>query len=200
MKLATRELQIELTRGKHISIRDLDFPKGKKILIQGPSGCGKTSLLHVLGLLRQVEKGQILFDGRAPNTSADQFRLQNFGFIFQRLSLIPHLTVEENILLDEVDQVDIQILQKLDIWERRAEQVGLFSLGEQQRVAIARTLHKKPKILFADEPTSSLDRPTAEKVASTLAGLSDSTVVTVSHDERIVPYFETVISWAELLK
>lgn len=199
MNLQTNSLQLELGPKSYVRIRDLTIKAGEKVLIEGPSGCGKTSLLHVLGLLKPAMQGTIHYNDQIASEPIDQFRRQHFGFIFQRLSLIEHLTVEENILLDEVDRIHPEILEKLELSNRARDQVAPLSLGEQQRVAIARALHKHPQILFADEPTSSLDRPFAETIGKAISELKNSTVLAVSHDERILKYFDRVLTWKELL-
>lgn len=200
MKIETKNLQLTLSPGHCVGIRDLTVPSGQKWLIEGPSGCGKTSLLHTVGLLRPPSQGQVLYNGDPVLQSPTDFRRRNFAFVFQRLSLIGHLTIEENIRLDEIDSLDSQILQDLQLIDRQKELVQVLSLGEQQRVALARALTKRAPLLLADEPTSSLDRPLAERIGRRFQEMTNTTVLVVSHDERIRSYFDRVLNWKEILK
>jgi putative ABC transport system ATP-binding protein len=178
-------------------------------LIIGPSGCGKSTLLALLSGLSRPDRGEINALGN--NLSAftddqmDDFRLHHAGFIFQGFNLFPSLTALEQVILP---------LQYLDVSEREAEtragealeSVGLgnrmhlrpseLSGGEKQRVAIARVLAKKPELLFADEPTSSLDKLSGENIVNILqheAHERGITVLCVSHDQRLIAHADRVL-------
>ena len=150
MEVELKGLILQLTPERVCRLKDLKIKSGEKVLISGPSGCGKTTLLHALGQLRAISAGEISYDGHVKVHADSSFRRQKLGFIFQRLSLIDHLTAEENILLDQVDAVDAKIFVQLKLNDVQHEVVAKLSVGEQQRIAVARALHKQPVLLLAD--------------------------------------------------
>ena len=184
------------------------FP-GEMTLIIGPSGCGKSTLLALVSGLNRPDRGGItvlseLFTDLSDD-AIDEFRLHHAGFIFQGFNLFPALTAREQVILP---------LQYLDVSEREAEMraeemlthVGLVSRmhlrpaelsgGEKQRVAIARALAKKPTLLFADEPTSSLDKVNGQNIVDILhraAREHGTTVLCVSHDQRLIAHADRVL-------
>ena len=176
---------------------DIAIGRGEFVAITGPSGSGKTTLLHCLAGLAAADDGRVVFDGidltALDDNARTDLRAQRMGFVFQSLNLIPALTVAENVELPLV-------LRGADVATIRAnraarlEQVGLtgredaypaqLSGGEQQRVAIARALVADPDVVWADEPTGSLDSAAAAEVAALLRAAADggATVVIVTHD------------------
>jgi len=179
----------------------LDIESGEFLAVQGPSGSGKTTLLGLLAGLEKADEGSILIaDKELTSMTEDQlalFRRYNIGFVFQAFNLIPTLNTLENIALPLYPER----MNRKDMLERArkaAYDVGLserldhypneLSGGEQQRVAVARSLINEPKIIFADEPTGNLDSKTGEKIIELLHKLNrekGQTFVLVTHDDKI---------------
>jgi ABC-type lipoprotein export system ATPase subunit len=178
---------------------EIQCKKGDQLLIYGNSGSGKSTLLHLLAGLLHPDDGHIFIDNvditQLKFSHLDQYRGQKIGFIPQRLHLIPSLNVKDNIIaacyfadkkLDN-DRLD-NISDTLEIHHLLKRQTKSLSLGEQQRVCIARSIINAPAILFADEPTSSLDDNNTENVMKLLnkaCSLDNSSLVVVTHDDRI---------------
>ncbi|WP_173166514.1 ABC transporter ATP-binding protein [Phytohabitans suffuscus] len=177
---------------------------GEILAIMGPSGSGKSTLLHCLAGILVPDSGEIHFDGRRLDTmdeaARSALRRDRFGFVFQFGQLVPELTAEENValplLLGGVRR-DAALRQArpwfgrlgLDGLERRRS--GELSGGQAQRVALARGLVTSPKVLFADEPTGSLDSLTGEQVMDQMVGAArehGTTVVLVTHEARVAAY------------
>ncbi len=197
----------------------LQIEQGERVFIYGSSGSGKTTLLEILAgvLLPQSGKLQILEQNLVDMTSAqrDSFRADHLGYVFQSFNLIPYLSVEENILLPlSLSQVrrsrlgknspDLEVAhlcESLGIGEFRKRKVTELSVGQQQRVAVARALLGHPEIILADEPTSSLDSDHREKFIQLLFKVCaerQTTVLFVSHDRSLEKLFSRVISFHEL--
>ena len=167
----------------------------------GPSGSGKSTLLHCLAGIFTPDRGEIWFDGRRLDalSEAERTRLRRtaFGFVFQFGQLVPELSIADNValplLLNRVRRKDAY--QKAAAWLDRLELSGLgarrtgeLSGGQAQRVALARALVMRPRVLFADEPTGSLDSLTGELVMDLIVGLAreeGTTVVVVTHEARV---------------
>jgi putative ABC transport system ATP-binding protein len=182
----------------------LSVTGGEILAVMGPSGSGKSTLLHCLAGIYTPDEGEVWFDGQRLDTLTDsrrtELRRTAFGFVFQFGQLVPELTVADNIalplLLDRVGRK--AAYAKANAWLPRLELDGLggrrtgeLSGGQAQRVAVARALVAKPKVLFADEPTGSLDTLTGELVMELLVGLAreeGTTVVLVTHDARVAAY------------
>jgi putative ABC transport system ATP-binding protein len=175
----------------------------------GPSGSGKSTLLHCLAGIFTPDRGEVWFDGFRLDTmsEADRTRLRRtaFGFVFQFGQLVPELTAADNValplLLNRVSRraaykTARAWLDKLGIADKGGRRTGELSGGEAQRVAIARALAPGPTLIFADEPTGSLDSLTGEKVMDLLVGLAregGTTVVLVTHDARVAAYADRVV-------
>jgi ABC-type lipoprotein export system ATPase subunit len=189
-------------------ISNYQIQKGKKLLIKGASGKGKTTFLHLLAGLFSPTEGQIQI-GETNMTELNEekrslFRRSHVGIIFQKLNLIDHLTALENIQLSLTNSKDIvramNALKSVGLEGRENDRTGVLSLGEQQRVAVARVLAGDPQIVFADEPTSSLDEKNAFEVIDLLIrACQDKTLIVVSHDHRIEKYFKNILNFEELI-
>jgi putative ABC transport system ATP-binding protein len=181
---------------------------GEILAVMGPSGSGKSTLLHCLAGIFPPDSGDVIFDGQSLNTmsEADRTKLRRtaFGFVFQFGQLVPELTAADNVALPLLlNRTRRKVayktadtwLDKLGIGDKGRRRTGELSGGEAQRVAIARALAMAPKVIFADEPTGSLDSLTSEKVMGQLTGLTreqGTTVVLVTHDARIAAYAERI--------
>ena len=184
---------IEVLRGI-----DLDVHAGEIVFLAGASGAGKTTLLYTLAGLETPESGTVEFEGqslyRLPGGALARLRNERMGFVFQSYFLLPELTARENVLLPamikgaDANQLAAELLEKVGLAGRMDHLPAELSGGEQQRVAIARSLVNDPAILFADEPTGNLDSKNGEAIISLLLDLAKSggrTLVVVTHDENL---------------
>jgi len=196
-----------------LNIPGFEVSSGKKIFLFGPSGSGKSTLLEILAGVQSPLAGKLFVDGVDLNqlspVQKDAFRAQHIGYIFQSFNLISYLTVTENIILPTVfyksemniaDRVH-ELCQTLGIEELKSRKATELSVGQQQRVAAARALLLKPKLILADEPTSALDFDHREKFLKVIFELcmkSQSTLVFVSHDRTISHLFDRQIHLGEI--
>ena len=178
--------------------------RGEILAIKGPSGSGKTTLLHCLAGILVPASGEIRFDGQRVDTLNEArrstLRRERFGFVFQFGQLIPELTAEENVamplLLAGVRRAPALArarpwFERLDIAGLEGRRSGELSGGQAQRVALARAMVGEPEVLFADEPTGSLDSLTGEQVMNLLVASAQeqgTTVVLVTHEARVAAY------------
>ena len=180
---------------------DLTLPPGEFVSVEGPSGCGKTTLLNVLGLLDAPTHGEYLWDGAPTAGMAERERarrrLHGVGFIFQRFYLLPTLTAFENVELPmraagvpraERKARGDALLEEVGLTARASAYPHQLSGGEEQRVAVARSLANRPGLLLADEPTGELDRANTEAILDLLVNVhrsSGATLVLVTHNPRV---------------
>ena len=179
------------------------------LAIMGPSGSGKSTLLHCLAGIFQPDRGEVWFDGRRLDTLGEAerttLRRTAFGFVFQFGQLVPELTAADNVALPlPLNRTSRKAayraaeawLERLGLGDKGRRRTGELSGGEAQRVAIARALALAPKVIFADEPTGSVDSLTGEKVMDLMTGLAreqGATVVLVTHDARVAAYADRVV-------
>lgn len=183
--------------------------RGEILAVMGPSGSGKSTLLHCLAGIFTPDAGEVYFDGRRIDTLGEarrsEMRRTDFGFVFQFGQLVPELTIEDNIalplLLGRMARRDAYSaarawLPRLGLDGLGPRRTGEVSGGEAQRVALARALVHHPKVLFADEPTGSLDSLTGEHVMElvvTLTRQEATTVVLVTHEARVAAYADRMV-------
>ena len=204
-----------------INFPNIRIKQKEHIFIEGPSGCGKTTLLNLItGILTPTNGTISIFntDIHQLNTfKRDQFRADNFGIIFQLFNLIPYLNIIDNIKLacefskqkkinitesgQTIQQAAKNLCKKLDIDQALFDKnINQLSIGQQQRIAIARALIGNPKIIIADEPTSALDNNRTNQFMKLLideCNLSGATLIFVSHDLSLKTYFNTSINLIE---
>ena len=196
-------------------IDHLSVVKGEKVFIQGPSGCGKSTFLSLLAGVNLANKGSLNVLGTQVNTLSssqrDKFRAEHIGYIFQQFNLLPYLNSIENVaiacafssirkkrvLKTSVSVADEakRLLSHLDISDEALLNmpVNQLSVGQQQRVAVARALIGSPEIIIADEPTSSLDADSCDAFMQLLiqeATTCNATLLFVSHDQRLKSFFD----------
>jgi putative ABC transport system ATP-binding protein len=187
---------------------DLDLFEGECVVLLGPSGSGKSTLLNILGGLDAATQGQVHYrDHDLVQASAQEltrFRREHVGFVFQFYNLIPSLTAAENIALvtDLVDQpMDVkQALSLVGLEERADHFPSQLSGGEQQRIAMARAVAKRPDILLCDEPTGALDFQTGKLVLETILKINEelgTLVVVITHNAAIAGLADRVIHLAD---
>jgi putative ABC transport system ATP-binding protein len=181
-----------------------DADAGEIVAVMGPSGSGKTTLLHCLAGILSPSAGEIRFEGRRIDSLGEQerstLRRERFGFVFQFGQLVPELTVEENVALPlllggvrrgEALRQAREWLERLGIGGMERRRSGELSGGQAQRVALARGMINRPRVLFADEPTGSLDSLTGEQVMDLMVAAArehGTTVVLVTHEPRVAVY------------
>lgn len=182
-----------------ISYPEWEVPQGEHCLLIGGSGSGKTTLLHLMAGLLQIQTGEVTIAHQGlKNLSAaqlDVFRGKYIGLVFQQPHLVGVLSVQDNLKLAQYLANESQsstriteVLESLNIAEKRTAKIYELSQGQQQRVAIARALLNKPKIILADEPTASLDDTNATSVMDILidqAALHKATLIIATHDSRV---------------
>ena len=186
-------------RGASVSVK-----KGEVLAMMGPSGSGKSTLLHCLAGILVPDFGEVYFDGQRIDTMREtersRLRRDCFGFVFQFGQLVPELTAEENVALplllggkrrEEALRVARSWFERLDLEGLERHRTGEMSGGQSQRVAIARGLVANPDVLFADEPTGSLDSLSGELAMDLLTRAArelGSTVILVTHEPRVAAY------------
>jgi putative ABC transport system ATP-binding protein len=181
---------------------------GEHVAITGPSGCGKSTLLNVLGALDRPDQGEVFFQGEALSAlrDLDHFRAKQIGFVFQSFYLLPTLTARENVQVpmfegpkrssrERIQKAD-ELLEVVGMSQRADHRPGKLSVGERQRVALARSLANDPKLLLADEPTGNLDSDNAERVLDLLMRLQRErglALVVVTHSDEVAVRADRVV-------
>jgi putative ABC transport system ATP-binding protein len=180
---------------------DLGVEAGDFIGLVGVSGSGKSTLLHLIGGLDTPTAGEVTVAGRQLSTLSRRerayFRRETVGFIFQSFHLVPTLTAEANVRLALTlqgvygrrrEELAAAALDRVGLADRRDHRPGQLSVGQQQRVAVARAIVRLPRVLLADEPTANLDRTTAAQLMELLAQLNadlGTTILMVTHDDQL---------------
>lgn len=182
----------------------LKIENGKNVVVLGPSGSGKSSLIYLFSGLKKPTSGSVLIDGiNSAAMNEKQFaklKRQKFGYIFQQHFLIPYLTVIENVMVGapvnnkEYTENAYVLLKELGIEQYVKKRIFELSGGERQRVAIARALVSQPEVIFADEPTASLDHDNAVEIMKLLKEYkSSSTLLMATHDTSILSGDECIL-------
>jgi putative ABC transport system ATP-binding protein len=206
--LTLDKVSYKYSDGNEFVLKDIsyDFELGKTYAIKGRSGSDKTTLLSLISGLEKCGVGKIYYDGKdLGKMNLDHYRSKNVGIVFQSFNLLPHLTAIENIILS----MDIS---KLKIKDKRAKAIDLLksvglseeqgdrrvlklSGGEQQRVAIARSLSYNPKIILADEPTGNLDNDTENEIIEIFKNLAQNQnkcIIIVTHSKNVADKVDVV--------
>ncbi|MFN7019703.1 MAG: ABC transporter ATP-binding protein [Phycisphaerales bacterium] len=195
--------RVEALRGVDLEIREPGY-----YAIMGQSGSGKSTLLHLLAALDKPDIGQVFVGGRGLHELNDReltlFRRKQIGIVFQQFNLIPTLSARENVELPGMlagedrgwlHERSTELLTALGVSHRADHRPDALSGGEQQRVAVARSLLYSPSVLFADEPTGNLDSASSERMWQLLAGLAadrDMTVLMVTHEPAAAAHCKSV--------
>lgn len=205
--LRASELTYQYNSDQIISFPSIEMEDGDALLILGPSGCGKSTLLHLLGGLLHPKSGSTTLGStdysQLKGTKLDKFRGDNIGIVFQQHHFIRSLNMLENLDMaaylagktvrkEEIQAIASQVNVN-DLLHKRSYEL---SIGQQQRMAIARALVNQPKLILADEPTSSLDNENSERVADLLiesANNSGAHLIIVTHDHRLADRFKNKI-------
>ena len=189
---------------------DLDIAQGEIVSIVGPSGAGKTTLLQIMGTLDAPDSGQVIINGtdvtRLGQKALAQFRNRQIGFVFQFHQLLPEFTALENVMMPaliggisrrEAKKRAEELLAFMGLSQRASHKPNELSGGEKQRVAVARALVNKPDVVFADEPSGSLDTQNKQELHRLFFDLRDQmgqTFVIVTHDEQLADLADRKIS------
>jgi lipoprotein-releasing system ATP-binding protein len=214
--IALRSLTKEYVDGSRVvrvqTELDFDVAAGERVAIVGESGVGKSTLLHILGTLDRPTRGEVWFDGEDLAAKSDRelahFRNREVGFIFQFHHLLPDFTALENVMMparigglarDEAERRARALLERVGLLDRLDHKPGELSGGEQQRVAVARALVQRPRVVLADEPTGNLDPATGEGVQQLLTELNrerDVTLVVVTHNAGLAGAMDRTVRLA----
>jgi ABC-type lipoprotein export system ATPase subunit len=195
--------------GSQLAILDvprLELAPGEQVVIRGRSGGGKTTLLNAVAGLTTVDAGRILLAGtdvtRIPEVGRDRFRARNIGFVFQTFNLLAGFTALENVLLGMTftgQRRDVQrardLLERVGLSHRLTHKPSALSVGEQQRVAVARALVNRPKLLLADEPTANIDPAHQQHVIDLLREVCSAenvAMLLVTHADEVSNQFDRV--------
>jgi putative ABC transport system ATP-binding protein len=199
------KIEVEALRGVNIRVNAGEF-----VAIMGPSGCGKSTLMHLLGAMTRATSGQVLIEEQDTASMNDaartEIRRKKLGFVFQKFNLLPALTARQNMQVaqtiygeprtPEADAHHTEILSLLQIESKLDRKPSELSGGEQQRVAIARSLTNRPAILLADEPTGALDSKNSEVVLRMFQELNrrlKQTILLVTHNPELAAYTNRLI-------
>lgn len=204
------EIEEEVLKGINLSLKE-----GEITALVGASGSGKSTLLTIAAGLQPASDGQVVFEGKNISAMTQEqirkIRASKFGFIFQFAHLVPFLTVEEQLELmldvsestlkkDERKKEIDRVLKLVEMEHRRHAYPASLSGGEKQRMAIARAIIHKPKVLFADEPTASLDSKRSKDVMALIQRLTQTlniTTLMVTHDEDMLSYADRIIKMSD---
>ncbi len=193
------ELKILLIDEFHVAV-------GEQVVVVGQSGCGKTTLLHIVAGISRPTSGKVKVDGwditLMDEAECDQFRAQHVGYVFQTFNLLPGFTALENVLLGmtfgkgRVDSARCRhLLDRVGLSHRLTHKPPMLSVGEQQRVAVARALANRPQLLLADEPTANVDSGNQQAVIDLLRETcreENVALVLVTHAPQVAKQFDRV--------
>lgn len=192
------EGRFQVLKGISLEIKDGDY-----VVIIGASGSGKSTFLNVISGLERPDNGNVYYDNLDITALSDkkltEFRKENIGFIFQQYYLLPHMNVDKNVKMgaDLAGNKNYRsMIEAVGLKEKLHKYPSELSGGEQQRIAVARALAKKPKVLFLDEPTGALDEQTGRQVLDYIGKLQKAygfTIVMVTHNLNIAEMANTVI-------
>ena len=198
---------LDVLRGASLQIQS-----GEVVMLAGPSGSGKSTLLAILGCLLTPDAGHLNLAGQLPFQMSEagrtQLRSETIGYIFQRCHLIQGLTALDNVMMTallrgemprDAEALALELLQAVGMADFKDSLSTQMSLGQCQRVAVARALAGQPRILLADEPTASLDHRNGEEVIELIRRVGkqeNRAAIVVTHDQRIFPYADRVL-WVE---
>ena len=189
---------------------DLQIEPGEFVAIMGPSGCGKSTLMHIMGLMLSPTQGRITLNGQdvaqLHDSQRARIRRDQIGFVFQRFNLLPTITARQNITIAErirrhrLDgQID-QVLTDVDMLDKAHRKPGQLSIGEQQRIAIARAISHRPALVMADEPTGNLDSTNAQRILElfrTIHRQHHVALVMITHSPAAAQWADRIIQMTD---
>ena len=214
-----RDVEKRYARGDDVVVAcrvpELDIEAGEQVALVGPSGCGKTTLLHVISGLLTPDRGSVMIDGsdlfQLGEASRDLFRARNFGYVHQTFNLLSAFSALENVALgayfaggssgQAAQEAARTLLDRVGLAERLSHQPAELSVGQQQRVAVARALINHPRVLLADEPTGNQDPETGRQTLELMRELAEeieATIVLVTHDPKSAEQMQRTIELPSL--
>ncbi len=211
--LEGRDLVKRFGRDEALRGVSIEVARGEVVAVLGPSGSGKSTLLHCLAGIYRPDAGEVWFDGARVDDGSEaarsRLRRERFGFVFQFGQLVPELTALENVSLPlrlggcrraDAELAAAEWLARMDLADQAAAYPGDLSGGQAQRAAVARALIGEPDVIFADEPTGSLDSMNGERVMDLLTSAArdrGAAVVMVTHDPRVAAYAAREVELAD---
>lgn len=201
--------------GEQVRILDVpsfDVGSGEQMALIGPSGCGKTTLLHIIAGITKPDSGKVILDGveitKYPEAGRDRIRADKLGYVFQTFNLLPGFSALENVLLGmtfarkkySVKRAK-QLLDRVGLSHRSGNKPSAMSVGEQQRVAVARSLANSPAVLLADEPTANVDPGNQSQIVTLIRETcrdENISLIMVTHSMEVADQFDRVDKLAEL--
>lgn len=194
-----------------IDVPSLVLKEGEQLALQGSSGCGKTTLLHLIAGILKADSGRIVLSGQElsamSESQRDEVRAANLGYVFQTFNLLQGYTACENVLLGMMfgpgadESFANEMLVRVGLADRANYRPRQLSVGQQQRVAVARALANRPKLVLADEPTGNLDQKNAREALKLIREMcreNNAALLLVSHDQEVLKQFENVKDLKEL--
>lgn len=205
-----RGLTVSYGSSEAIRECDLTLRAGDRVALMGPSGSGKSTLLHCLSGMVLPAAGEVRFDGNRLDTMNDtqrsELRLRRMGAVFQFGGMVPTLTLVENVMMPMLlmgqrrggaQRAALEALDELGVADLADRPAGAVSGGQAQRAAVARAIVTKPVVIFADEPTGSLDTVNAEGVLDALVDLAEqrgTALLIVTHDHQVASHFDRLVT------
>lgn len=205
-------LQPDKNRVPILDIPSFHIDAGEQVVLIGPSGCGKTTLLHTIAGITNPDSGKVVLDGveitRFSEAARDRIRADKLGYVFQTFNLLPGFSAYENVLLGMTFASKRkspgrakQLLEKVGLGHRLGNKPGQLSVGEQQRVAVARALANQPALLLADEPTANVDPGNQQQIIDLIKeNCRDEKIalLMVTHSMEVANQFERIVRLEEL--
>ncbi|MBL7991333.1 MAG: ABC transporter ATP-binding protein [Candidatus Kapabacteria bacterium] len=205
----------ETERSFSLRIPTFTLSKGSEMVIVGESGSGKTTLLHLIAGIITPDEGSIMLNGTdiatLPEAKRDRFRAAHVGCVYQTFNLLQGLTARENVLAatmfsgkkDNAEERSMMLLARLGLKEKMHRRPRELSIGEQQRVAVARALVNAPALVLADEPTASVDARNARTVIDTMRELAHdegTSILVITHDAAVQAMFPTSVAIGDIVQ
>ena len=201
--------------GRPLPILDVprfSIQRGEQVVLLGPSGCGKTTLLHVIAGISRADQGRIVLDGteisRYSEGGRDRIRAEKLGYVFQTFNLLPGFSALENVLLGMSfarGKKDFprarMLLERVGLWHRQTHKPAALSVGEQQRVAVARALANRPKLLLADEPTANVDPANQQNIIDLIRETCREegiALLLVTHAPEVARQFDRIVQLEDI--
>lgn len=195
-----------------LDIADFQVATGEQMVLLGRSGCGKTTLLHVIAGISRADAGQVMVDNldiqRLSESGRDRYRAEKIGYVFQTFNLLPGFSALENVMLGmtfarkrKSIQHGKQLLERVGLGHRMTHKPTAMSVGEQQRVAVARALANRPKLLLADEPTANVDPGNQQQIVELIRATCNEenvTLVMVTHATEVAGQFSRAVRLEEI--